>query len=239
MAPNKIVSREEWLKARLDLLEREKAFTRQRAALSQARRALPRVLIDKRYVFENVDGERDLAGLFGAKSQLIVYHFMFGEDWAEGCASCSFWADSFERNIVHLAARDVAFAAISTAAPQVLDAYKRRMGWSFAWYSARKSSFNQAFGVSFSPEQLAGEAPNYNFGTQRFGVSEAPGISVFCKDQQGRVLHCYSTFARGLDEYNAAYHYLDIAPNGRDEDELPVAQAWVRRRDRYEDAPDA
>lgn len=228
-----IVSRSEWLKARKILLDKEKAFTRARDQLTAQRLDLPWVKVDPHYVFEDLSGEHPFQDLFGPHSQLIIYHFMFGEDWEAGCQSCSFWADNYERNQVHLAARDVAIVAVSTASPEKLAAYKKRMGWTFPWYSSRHCAFNQDYRVTFDDETFNGDAPFYNFDTQKFPASEAPGISVFSKDEDDVVYHTYSTFSRGLDMYNAAYHMLDIVPKGRDEAELPYGQAWVRRRDEY------
>ena len=230
---NPIVSRSEWLKARKALLEKEKAFTRARDELTRQRLALPWVKIEQPYRFEDLDGEHPFEDLFGQHSQLIVYHFMFGEDWEAGCQSCSFWADNYERNQVHLAARDVAIVAVSTAAPDKLAVYRKRMGWTFPWYSSRGSTFNQDFRVTFDAQTFNGDEPFYNFDTQKFPAPEAPGISVFYKADDGTIFHTYSTFSRGLDMYNAAYHMLDIVPNGRDESDLPYGQAWVRRRDEY------
>ena len=230
---HEIVNQSDWLKARKELLNKEKAFTQAREELAQQRRELPWVKIDKAYIFEDLQGRKTFRDLFGPHSQLIVYHFMYGADWEAGCPSCSFWADNYERNQVHLAARDVTIVAVSTAAPEKLAAYKKRMGWTFPWYSSRDTTFNQDFRVTFDDATFNGDAPFYNFGTQKFPSSEAPGISVFYKDDHDVVFHTYSTFSRGLDMYNAAYHMLDIVPKGRDESDLPHAQAWVRRRDEY------
>ena len=230
---NSIVNRHAWLQARKSLLEKEKAFTRARDELTRERQALPWFKLEKDYRFEDLAGDHPFEDLFGAHSQLIIYHFMFGEHWEAGCQSCSFWADNYERNQIHLAARDVALAAVSTASPDKLDAYKRRMGWTFPWYSARHSTFNQDFRVTFDEALFNGDEPFYNFDTQKFPAQEAPGISVFIRAEDNAIFHTYSTFSRGLDMYNAAYHMLDIVPKGRDEAHLPYSQAWVRRRDEY------
>jgi predicted dithiol-disulfide oxidoreductase (DUF899 family) len=159
-----VVSHDEWLAARKALLEEEKRFTRQRDELGRKRRELPWELVEQEYAFEGPEGRRTLADLFDGRGQLAVYHFMFGPDDAAGCPSCSFWADSFDRNVVHLAARDVSFVAISRAPLEKLEAYRARMGWSFPWYSSLGSDFNYNFGVSFPPG-----GGDYNFGSQRTG----------------------------------------------------------------------
>jgi predicted dithiol-disulfide oxidoreductase (DUF899 family) len=221
MQPHRIVSREEWIKARKAHLAHEKELTRARERLGEERRALPWVKVDKAYVFDGPAGKQTLADLFAGRSQLVVQHFMFAPDWAEGCKSCSFWADGFERMIPHLAARDTTLVAISRAPLEKLAAFKARMGWTFGWLSSGQSDFNFDYAVSFTPEQLASGAKVYNFETSGFGVEEAPGISVFYRDETGNIFHTYSCFARGLDMMNAAYHYLDLTPMGRHEEGLP------------------
>ncbi len=234
METRNVVTRDEWLNARLALLEQEKAFTKERDALSNARQSLPWVKIEKDYQFEGPAGRTRLGDLFAGRSQLIVYHFMYGEDWEEGCPSCSFWADGYDPLVVHLKARDISLVAVSTASIDELELYKKRMGWSFPWLSSAGSDFNQDFAVSFDPETLSDEANNYNFGTGRFNGPEAPGLSVFAKGEDGEIFHTYSAYARGLDIFNAAYHYMDAVPKGRDEDDLDFSMAWLRRRDQYE-----
>ncbi len=187
-----VVSREEWLEARKALLEREKAFTRERDALAAARRTLPWVEVSEGYRFESEDGEVGLAELFGAMSQLVVSHFMYGPGWEAGCPSCSFWADGYDPMTVHLAARDVAFVAVSRAPLAALLAYRDRMGWRFPWVSSRRSSFSEDFGVSFDEEALATGPVTYNYRETTMRSSEAPGLSVFCKDEAGRLFHTYS-----------------------------------------------
>ncbi len=233
MQPPKIVSEEEWLAARKALLAKEKAFTRERDALSAERRALPWVKVDKSYVFDGPDGKETLAQLFGDRSQLLVYHFMFGPDWTEGCPSCSFWADNYDNAVVHLRHRDVALVAISRAPLAKLEAYKKRMGWHFKWVSSYGNDFNRDYHVSFTPEEQ--KTAVYNYTASGFGTSEAPGISVFAKGEDGQVFHTYSCYARGLDMLNGTYHLLDLVPKGRDEQDLPHPMAWVRRHDKYED----
>jgi predicted dithiol-disulfide oxidoreductase (DUF899 family) len=239
MQPHRIVSRQEWIAARKALLAEEKEFTRARDRLNEERRALPWVKVDKAYLFDGPRGDATLADLFAGRSQLIVQHFMFAPDWDEGCKSCSFWADGFERMIPHLAARDTTLVAVSRAALPKLEAFKARMGWTFDWLSCRGSDFNTDYAVSFTPEQIKSGAKVYNFGTSGFGVEEAPGISVFYRDEAGNVFHTYSCFARGLDMMNAAYHYLDLTPLGRHEEGLPYPMDWLRLRDRYQPAADA
>jgi predicted dithiol-disulfide oxidoreductase (DUF899 family) len=233
MQPHKIVSREEWIEARKALLAREKDFTRARDRLSEERRALPWVKVEKPYMFESASGTKTLADLFKGRPQLVVQHFMFAPEWNEGCKSCSFWADGFERMIPHLAARDTTLVAVSRAPVAKLEAFKKRMDWTFDWVSSAPSDFNFDYAVSFTPDQVKSGANIYNFGTSGFGVEEAPGISVFCRDEAGDIFHTYSCFARGLDMMNAAYHYLDLTPLGRHEDGLPRAMDWVRLRDQY------
>jgi predicted dithiol-disulfide oxidoreductase (DUF899 family) len=235
MANHDVVSHEAWLAARKALLLEEKEFTRLRDQLSQRRRDLPWVRVDKQYVFEGPDGKESLAELFGGRSQLVVYHFMFGPDWEAPCKSCSFWADNFERNVVHLAHRDVTLIAVSSAPLQRLEAFKRRMGWTFKWVSSAGGDFNYDYQVSFTADDLAKGEAYYNYAMQKNTVSELPGISVFYKDAGGTVFHTYSCYARGLDMMNAAYHYLDLVPKGRDEaDQRPYPMAWLRYRDSYE-----
>jgi predicted dithiol-disulfide oxidoreductase (DUF899 family) len=237
MQAHKIVSREEWIAARKAHLAREKEHTRARDRLNAERRALPWVRVEKNYRFEGPGGTATLADLFGGRSQLVVQHFMFAPDWNEGCKSCSFWADGFERMIPHLAARDTTLVAISRAPLPKLLAFKKRMGWTFDWLSSGTGDFNYDYGVAFTPDEIERGAKTYNFGTTGFGIEDAPGISVFFRDQANEVFHTYSCFARGLDMMNAAYHYLDLTPLGRHEDGLPYPMDWLRLRDRYQPAP--
>lgn len=234
MTAHPVVSRSEWLVARKALLAREKAFTRERDALSAERRKLPWVRVEKSYAFDGPAGKETLADLFGARSQLAVYHFMLGPDWNEGCKSCSFWADNFNGIDVHLAHRDLALVAVSRAPLEKIEAFRRRMGWTFKWVSSFGNDFNRDFNVSFTPEELRGEVL-YNYERQKFPADEAPGMSLFYRDPGGAVFHTYSCYARGLDMINGAYHILDLAPKGRDEGGQPYTMAWLRHRDRYED----
>jgi len=237
MQPHKIVSREEWIEARKAHMAREKELTRARDALSEERRALPWVKVDKAYLFDAPSGKVTLADLFKGRNQLVVQHVMFAPDWDAACKSCSFWADGFERMVPHLAARDTTMIAISLAPVEKLEAFKKRMGWTFDWVSSGNNDFNYDYGVSFTPEQIAAGTAKYNYGTTRLYGPELPGISVFYRDEAGTVFHTYSTFARGLDMMNAAYHYLDLTPLGRHEEGPPRSMDWVRLRDQYQ--PDA
>jgi predicted dithiol-disulfide oxidoreductase (DUF899 family) len=235
MDKHRVVSEEEWLAVRKQFLIKEKKFTRLRDELSRERRQLPWTRVDKGYLFDGPDGEKTLFELFDDRAQLIVYHFMFAPGWQVGCKSCSFWADNFDGIVPHLRQRDVAFVAVSRAPLETLEAFKRRMGWSFPWYSSYRSDFNQDFGVSFSGNEVAGGAAIYNFDTQKAFVEEMPGTSIFYKDDDGAVYRTYSCYARGLDIQNTAYHYLDLVPKGRDEADLPFAMAWVNLHDEYSD----
>jgi predicted dithiol-disulfide oxidoreductase (DUF899 family) len=227
-----IVSETEWLVARKDLLAREKEFTRQRDALSAARRQLPMVKIDKEYVFDGPDGKKTLADLFDGRSQLIVYHFMFGPGWEEGCKSCSYLADHFDGADWHLPHRDVAFVVISRAPLSEFEPYKRRMGWRFKWVSSHSNDFNFDYHVSFTKDDEAKGEVYYNFGMGEFMSDELPGLSVFYKDAKGDIFHSYSTYARGLDILVGTYNFLDLVPKGRGENPDSTMD-WVRRHDQY------
>jgi len=237
MQPHQIVSRQEWIEARKAHLAHEKELTRARERLSEERRALPWVKVDKPYLFDAADGRKTLADLFKGKNQLVVQHFMFAPDWNEGCKSCSFWADGFERMVPHLAARDTTLVAVSRALLPKLLAFRNRMGWTFDWVSSAASDFNYDYAVSFTPDDLKSGNRIYNFGTADFSIEEAPGISVFYRNEAGDIFHTYSCFSRGLDMMNAAYHYLDLTPLGRHEEGLPYPMDWVRLRDQYQPAP--
>ena len=231
-----VVSYEQWVAARKDLLRKEKALTRMRDELAAERRALPWVRVDKSYVFNTTGGHRSLADLFDGRSQLVVYHFMLGPGWGEGCKSCSYLADHFDGPRVHLAARDVSFTAVSRAPLAEIAAFKQRMGWQFPWASSYGGDFNYDFQVSFSKDDLAKGKVYYNYDVGSFPSEEAPGVSVFHKDAAGRVFHTYSAYARGLDALVGAYQFLDLVPRGRDEDGLGFTMEWVRHHDRYDDA---
>jgi predicted dithiol-disulfide oxidoreductase (DUF899 family) len=229
-----VVSHEEWLKARRDLLVKEKEFTRLRDELSQRRRELPWEAVDKNYVFEGPHGKEALTDLFEGRSQLVIYHFMFDPSWDAGCPHCSFWADNFNGTIVHLNQRDTTMIAVSHAPYGKLAAYEKRMAWNFKWLSSFGTDFNFDYHVSFTPEEVRNKTAFYNFAIQPTPGTDAPGVSVFYRDQSGRVFHTYSAYARGIDLLNAAYNYLDLTPRGRDEAGQKNPQFWVRRRDEYE-----
>ena len=228
-----IVSSDEWLKARLRLLAKEKELTKLRDELSRERRELPWEAVDKAYVFDGPNGKETLAELFEGRSQLVVYHFMFAPEWDNGCPSCSWWADNFDRNVVHLTHRDVTLVAISRAPIEKLEAYKKAKGWTFKWLSSGGNDFNYDYQASFRPEAAAAGEAIYNFRPHKTSMTDLPGISVFYRDPDGTVFHTYSCYGRGIDMMNAGYHYLDLVPKGRDEDGLPYNQAWVRERDKY------
>ena len=230
---SRVVSHENWLKSRLELLAAEKEFTRQRDALTRRRMAMPWERVEKSYQFEGPNGVLSLADLFDGRSQLSVYHFMFGPDWEEGCKSCSFWADNFNGILIHLNHRDVTFIAVSRAPLAKINAYKMRMSWSFPWVSSHGSDFNFDYHVSFTPEQIAEGKAYYNYGVRPNDVSDEQGISVFCKNESGDVFHTYSCYGRGIDMVNGAYQFLDLVPKGRNEDSFKFSMEWVRRHDQY------
>ncbi|RDS81168.1 DUF899 domain-containing protein [Dyella monticola] len=231
MTSHRIVNHDEWIAERTRFLDKEKQFTHLRDELSRERRALPWERVEKSYSFEGEDGKETLADLFGTHSQLIVYHFMFGPEWDIGCPACSFWADNFNGIIEHLHHRDVSFVAVSRAPLAKLQAQARAFGWTFKWVSSAGGDFNYDYNVSFQlPEGKADVF--YNYRTQTLGNEEQPGISAFIKEGNG-IFHTYSTYSRGLDMLNTAYHYLDIAPRGRDEDGLPFPMAWLKHRIAY------
>ena len=230
MTAHPVVSHQEWLAASRDFLAKEKEFTRLRDELSRQRRELPWERVEKEYSFETPAGPETLADLFDGRGQLLVYHLMFGPDWEEACKSCSFWADNFNGIDVHLAHRDTTLVAVSRAPLAKLDAYRRRMGWSFRWVSSGPGDFNFDYGASSRP----GEADmDYNFGTMKVGPGEMPGFSAFRRGDDGAIYHTYATYARGVDMLNGAYHLLDLTSKGRDESALPFTMDWVRRRDQY------
>jgi predicted dithiol-disulfide oxidoreductase (DUF899 family) len=229
---HRVVSREDWLKERSSILAQEKELTRQRDALANKIRALPWVKVGKSYTFDSPTGKVSLADLFGDKSQLIVYHFMFDATWSQGCKSCSFIADHYNGIIVHLAHRDIAFATVSKAPIEKIDAFRTRMGWTFPWVSGSSNDFGHDFGVSFSDEELLNGRVVYNFDRKPSPIRELPGLSVFAKDG-GDIYHTYSTYARGLEEFLTAYRYIDITPKGRDEAQTS-GMGWLRHHDRYD-----
>ena len=230
-----IVSHEDWLTARVELLEREKEFSRARDAIAKARRDLPWERVEKNYLFDGPNGKETLGDLFEGRRQLIVYHFMFGPEQNEGCPHCSFWADSFDDLAIHgehLHQRDTTFAAISRAPLEKIEAFKKRMGWRFTWLSSDDTDFNYDYFASFRPNDMKAKSGYYNY---RRGESfpDREGASVFYKAEEGTVFHTYSTYARGIDLLNLTYNFLDLTPKGRDEAHLSDAQAWVRHHDKY------
>ena len=232
MNPSKVVSRDEWLVARKDLLTREKELTRLRDEVSRHRRELPWVKIDKKYVFDGQDGRKTLADLFDRRSQLIVYHFMLGPGWEEGCKSCSYLADHFDGANWHLPHRDVTLVVVSRAPLSEIEPFKKRMGWRFKWFSSHGNDFNFDYHVSASEDDRANGKMYYNYETQEGVTDELPGLSVFYKDENGNVFHTYSTYARGLDILVGVYNFLDLVPKGRDENP-DATMDWVRRHDEY------
>lgn len=231
-----IVSEEQWLAARRELLREEKEFTRLRDQLAAKRRALPWVKIDKAYVFDSPAGRVTLADLFQGRGQLVVQHFMLGPGWEEGCKSCSFMADHFNAAAPHLPARDTAFAVVSRAPLAEILPFKKRMGWNVNWVSAHHTDFNFDFHVSFTPEEMARDSVYYNYANQPFPHEEAPGVSVFARDADGNVHHTYSTYGRGVEFIMGAYSILDLTPKGRDEEGLAYGMEWLRHHDRYDPA---
>jgi len=231
----KVVAQAEWLVARKELLSKEKEFTRLRDQLSRQRRELPWEKVEKEYVFDGQNGKETLADLFGGRSQLIVYHFMFGPGWEEGCPSCSLLSDHIDGSVVHLAARDVRLAVVSRAPQAQIEAFKKRMGWRFKWVSSYGNDFNRDYHVSFTKDEMAKGQMYYNYVMQQFPSEEGPGTSVFCKDGAGNIFHTYSSYGRGLDMLIGAYNWLDLAPKGRDEDALAYTMSWVRHHDKYSD----
>ena len=235
MAEHRVLTHDDWVDARKALLAKEKEFTRLRDALSRERRELPWERVEKSYVFEGPGGKESLSDLFDGRSQLIVYHFMYGPDWNEGCKNCSFLADHFDPAINHLNNRDVSMVAVSKAPLPVLEAFKKRMGWTFEWLSSFGSDFNSDYDVSYSQDEIESGSTYYNYRQQGFPMTEAPGASVFYKEASGNIFHTYSAYARGLDMFITAYHYLDIVPKGRDEEHLSYTMEWVRLHDAYDD----
>lgn len=230
----KIVSHAEWVAARKEFLKKEKEFTHLRDELSRQRRELPWEKVEKQYVFDGTNGKQTLAELFDDRHQLVIYHFMFGPGWKEGCPSCSYLSDSFDGATIHLTHRDTTFAVVSRATLPEIESFKRRMGWTFPWYSSHGSEFNYDFQVSASKEETASGKVYYNYEETEFPSDERPGMSVFFK-QNGEVFHTYSTYARGLDILVPTYNLLDLTAKGRDEEGLPHTMAWVRHHDRYSD----
>jgi predicted dithiol-disulfide oxidoreductase (DUF899 family) len=230
---HRIGSEEEWLAASRALLADEKAHMRAGDELARRRRELPWVMVGKPYTFDTPEGRKTLAELFDGRSQLIVYHFMLGPDWEEGCVGCSFLSDHMSGMLTHLVHHDVSYVTVSHAPLAKIDAFKRRMGWTFPWVSSSGSDFNFDYHVSFTPEQLASRKAFYNFAEQDVGIDEQHGHSVFYKDQRGDVYHTYSCYARGDERFVSTYALLDITPKGRNE--ASNLTDWVKHHDRYGD----
>ncbi len=228
-----IVSPGQWLPLRQELLRKEKELTRLRDRINVERRKLPWVRVDENYLFDAPDGKVSLRDLFGGRNQLVIYHFMFGPDWQEGCPSCSFTSDHLDGTLVHLSARDVTVVMVSRAPLAKIEDFKERMGWRSKWVSSYGSNFNADFHVSFTKEEMSQGEVNYNYAQQAFPSEEAPGISVFYRDAAGDVFHTYSTYGRGVESIVGTYMILDMVPKGRDEDQLGFSMDWVRYHDRY------
>ena len=230
-----VVSPAQWVDARRALLAKEKEFTRLRDALSRERRALPWVRVEKNYAFDGPNGTVTLADLFAGRSQLIVYHFMFGPDWKEGCPSCSYLTDHFDPMLPHLAHRDTTLVVVSRAPFAQIAPFKRRMGWRVEWVSSYGSDFNRDYHVSFTKDEIQHGDVYYNFEMMRVGIEETPGTSVFYRDEAGVIFHTYSSYARGADILINTYNFLDLTPKGRDEEGLAHSMAWMRHHDRYDE----
>jgi predicted dithiol-disulfide oxidoreductase (DUF899 family) len=230
-----VVSQKEWLVARKKLLVKEKKFSKLRDGLALQRRRLPWVKIEKEYLFDGPTGKVTLGDLFGDKSQLIIYHFMFGPGWKAGCEHCSFWADHFDSVNIHIGQRDTAFTVASRAPLMKIEAFKKRMGWRFKWVSSLNSDFNFDFNVSFTPEQIKSGVLPYNYGKIKMRIDEKEGVSAFYRDKDGDIYHTYSSYERGIDLMNTTYNFLDLTAKGRDEDPANP-QDWVRYHDEYTSA---
>jgi predicted dithiol-disulfide oxidoreductase (DUF899 family) len=234
-ANHPVVSRQQWLAARRELLAREKELTHLGDRIAAERRALPWVRMDKAYLFDTPAGRRPLADLFDGHRQLLMQHFMLAPGWEQGCKSCSYMADHTDATLAHLAARDTAFVAVSRAPLAEIERFKERMGWTFRWVSSDGTDFNRDFHVTFTADEMAGGKADYNFGGKAHGA-ELPGVSAFIKDDAGEVFHTYSTYGRGVEVMMHTYNLLDLTARGRDEDGLGFTMAWVRHHDRYEAA---
>lgn len=231
------VSREQWVAARKELLKREKELTHLRDQIARERRALPWVRVDKNYVFDTLEGSRTLADLFEGRRQLLVQHFMLAPGWEQGCRSCSFMADHTDGMTVHLSHRDVTLIAVSRAPLAEIERFRQRMGWRFKWVSSHRNDFNHDFRVSFTPDEMARGEVYYNYAMRPFPAEEAPGISVFYRDEAGNVFHTYSTYGRGVEAMMGTYSMLDLMPKGRGERDVANKMEWLRHHDRYESQP--
>jgi predicted dithiol-disulfide oxidoreductase (DUF899 family) len=233
MTAPRIATAREWREARIALLEREKRLNKERDELAAARRALAWVKVQTPYAFKAPQGTLALSDLFDGRSQLIVYHFMFGPDWNEGCKLCSFWAEQYDAIRVHLRQRDTNLVVVSRGPLQKLQAFKERMGWKFPWFSSEGTTFNRDFHVSFDDADVIDGKVDYNYALRESQGREMPGLSVFAKSNAGEIFHTYSCYSRGLDPLNATYQLLDLTPKGRDEGALPWPMAWVKFKDQY------
>ncbi len=233
MEKHAVVTPKQWVAARRDLLAKEKEFTRLRDEISRQRRDLPWVRVEKDYSFETPAGKKSLPELFDGRHQLVIYHFMFAPDWNVPCKSCSFWADNLSGVVTHLNQRDVTMMAVSRAPLAKIQAFQKRMGWTFPWVSSGDGDFNYDHGASFRPQEVAAGKADYNFGKMTSSMSDLPGISVFYRDADDAVFRTYSCYSRGIDMMNVAYQYLDLVPKGRDEEGLSHKMKWVRFHDEY------
>src|ERR1700716_4066029 len=231
-AKHRVVSHKAWIGARTQFLAKKKSFSRLRDELAWQRRSLPWETVDKKYVFDGPKGRETLAELFDGRGQLIVYHFMFGPDWEEGCKSCSYLADHFDGANWNLPNCDVTFVAVSRAPLAEIEPYKKRLGWRFKWLSSHGSDFNFDYHVSATEDEKAKGKMFYNYKMDELMSDEMPGLSVFYKNENGEVFHTYSTYARGLDMLVGTYNFLDLVPKGRDENSDSTMD-WVRRHDRF------
>jgi predicted dithiol-disulfide oxidoreductase (DUF899 family) len=229
-----VVSETEWIEARIELLKKEKQMTRLRDDLSRQRRELPWRKVEKKYLFDTVDGKKSLADLFDGRSQLLVKHFMFGPEWKEGCVGCSFEADHTQSALVHLQNHDVSYVAVARAPLPEIEAFKKRMGWSFPWVSSYGGDFNYDFHVSFTPEQVAKGEGYYNYAVRPINIDELSGRSAFYRNEAGEIFHTYSSYGRGTEELLGTYMVLDIMPKGRNETGRGDLTDWVRHHDRYD-----
>jgi predicted dithiol-disulfide oxidoreductase (DUF899 family) len=227
------VSGKIWLAQRKKLLKKEKTFTHHRDELRRQRRGLPWVKVEKPYMFDTRGGKKTLADLFDGRSQLIIYHFMFGPGWKEGCKACSFLVDHIDGALIHLEHHDVSLVVVSRASLREIAPFKKRMGWRFRWISSFGSDFNFDYHVSFTKKEIAKGKIYYNYEMTE-GGEEQPGVSVFYKDKSGEIFHTYSSYGRGGDLLIGTYNYLDLAPLGRQEGK-GQGMDWVRLHDKYDD----
>ena len=234
-----VVSSNRWVDERKKLLAREKELMRLHDEIARERRALPWERVEKNYVFDTPEGRRTLSELFEGRRQLVVQHFMLGPDWEQGCQSCSYMADHTDGMNIHLPHRDITMLAVSRAPLAEIERFHQRMGWRFKWVSSYDNDFNYDFNVSFKPEEIEKGEVYYNYHTMSFPNTEAPGVSVFYKNDAGEIFHTYSTYGRGVEVMMGAYQMMDLTPKGRDEKDVPYKMEWIRHHDLYEPAPAA